>query len=1762
MQLRDYKLIKEQNNFILVVYLDSHTTEFSSEFGKNPGKTTELQTKIRELVTKQYPNVRVTAAKIMIGSMLVTTMYFGGGVSNVSAETDTATVTLIPANDVYTVKSGDSLSLIAKRFNTTVTAIKDSNHMENDVIHVNQTLSLPFFTYSVQSGDSISVIAKSYNTTAESIRSLNQLTSDMIYIGQKLKIPISISSNQPKVDMSVDDEVNTSYTVVSGDTLFLIAQRFNVTVDQLRALNNLSSDMLLVGQVLKVSSIQKETPEVPVVNEPVKESVENNTNTTNYVVVSGDSLSLIAKKNNTTVDRIKEMNNLTADLISIGQVIVIPGNTLSPEAPIPTESTEMLTHTVVSGDYLSVLAKKYNVTIDAIKKSNHLTSDTVYIGQQLKIPNVTEIDTSAPASPMIDDMNTVTSEQQGNIVVSGLAEAHASINISVTDGVSTITNQVTSGVDGTYKQTVDLSNLNDGNLTVAITATDQGGNQSQASRMTIKKDTMVSTPIFITQLPIINKQNVAAYPLSGNADPGSTVEVVATDGINPPIHKQSIADDQGNFLVYLNLSNLNDGEISMQSYAVDVVGNTSPSIEKSVNKDTNISTPSIGELQVITSENVQQYRISGTSDSNTSLKISATDGVKTVLSQKILTKEAGDFQANVDVSSLNDGTITLKIIAEDQAGNTSQQSEKTVIKDTFITKPVIDNNEQVTNLNANHYTIFGVAEPGSTIEISVLDRDANMVTAEVEANETGEFRTIVNLLALHDGELTVVTRAVDLYRNSSLDESTMIIKDTSIAPPVIRSTAQVNDESQTSYIVFGNAQSGSTVEVILSDESNQEITTTVKTNDMGEFSVEVDISILEDTKIKVTATQTSKAGVKSESSTTEVMKDTEAPTAPIFHNNYFINKENQTDYVLIGTAERNAELHINIFNASGQKIELEETADEKGKFEIPVDLTSIQDGDVIFEFSQKDNAGNSSPWMRKTIIKDTIAPGVIEMNQLQPVYYGNSDAYHIGGKTEPNTTVDISIKDGVTTITETATTDTDGVFNLPIDVSNLRDGDVNVSLTQIDAAGNTSDTKLISVKKDTSIPAEITLPSLPYVNANNSAEYIMEGLSEEEGALVSFTISDGDTNITKSSEVIDGLFSENFDLTIFEDGPLSIEIFQTDLAGNSGIVQASTIEKDTVIEQPDIAKSGISLQNQQYIYNVIGTAEPKATVDITLTDAEGNQIAKRTVNADDRGFFMLNNIFFEQSMLKGLEVSITQTDLAGNTSEVITVDTTYYTVTEGDTLYTIAKRYNTTVDALMSVNQLTSEVIQPNQTIQLPIHASEVVNLGYMYFGNTNEYVNTVNQTGHTMNIVSPSYFDINPDGTLKLTYQVDPNFIKTMHQQGVRVVPFLSNHWNRDVGRAMLANKELAARQIADAIERYNLDGVNVDIENVTDADRENYTEFVRLLRQLIPDTKEVSVAVAANPNGWSTGWHGSYDYTGLAKYADYLMIMSYDESYPGGEAGPVASADWVERSIQYAINQQVPNEKIVMGIAHYGRYWIEGFNYGGFGISNSQVEKMINMYDGEVVFDEISKTPKAIVTIENDDPIMMVAGSNLIPGTYTIWFENDASIEQKLSLVSEYNIRGVGNWSVGQENPSIWNSYSTTLPTSVPTTVVNASPKEDELKEPIEQNFNNYTVVSGDNLWAIAERNKTTINTIKDINELTTDVLFVGQVLKLPITSTSITAEELLPEATKVTYTVVSGDSLSVIAKKYNTTVHAIKQTNNLTLDTIYIGQNLIIP
>lgn len=153
----------------------------------------------------------------------------------------------------YVVRSGDTLWLLAQRYNTTVDAIKSLNGLTGNNLYIGQVLKIPtagasggsYFEYVVRSGDTLWLLAQRYNTTVDAIKNLNGLSSNDLSIGQILKIPTAGAAPAPYFE----------YTVRSGDTLWLLAQRYGTTVDAIKNLNNLSSDILNIGQVLRIPNV-------------------------------------------------------------------------------------------------------------------------------------------------------------------------------------------------------------------------------------------------------------------------------------------------------------------------------------------------------------------------------------------------------------------------------------------------------------------------------------------------------------------------------------------------------------------------------------------------------------------------------------------------------------------------------------------------------------------------------------------------------------------------------------------------------------------------------------------------------------------------------------------------------------------------------------------------------------------------------------------------------------------------------------------------------------------------------------------------------------------------------------------------------------------------------------------------------------------------------------------------------------------------------------------------------------------------------------------------------------------------------------------------------------------------------------------------------------------------------------------------------------------------------------------------------------------
>lgn len=256
--------------------------------------------------------------------------------------------------NTYTISKGDSLWSIARKFNITVEELKAANSLTSNLLTLGQVLMIPtqkeqpvpgeYTIYKVKSGDTLYKIANQYDIDVSYLIEYNNLSGSNLSIGQQLLIPVQ---QENKYD---------TYIVKPGDTLYQIANRYNTDINELMKVNNLSTNILTIGQKILIPKIEQK---------PIDEIT--------YIVKSGDNLYDIAVRYGISVEELKNYNNLTSNLLSIGQTLKLP------------TAKEGITYVVKSGDNLYKIASEYNTTVDEIKRKNNLSSNLLNVGQILII---------------------------------------------------------------------------------------------------------------------------------------------------------------------------------------------------------------------------------------------------------------------------------------------------------------------------------------------------------------------------------------------------------------------------------------------------------------------------------------------------------------------------------------------------------------------------------------------------------------------------------------------------------------------------------------------------------------------------------------------------------------------------------------------------------------------------------------------------------------------------------------------------------------------------------------------------------------------------------------------------------------------------------------------------------------------------------------------------------------------------------------------------------------------------------------------------------------------------------------------------------------------------------------------------------------------------------------------------------------------------------------------------------------------------------
>lgn len=235
----------------------------------------------------------------------------------VKAIADYAGITYYPpggnietSEDTYTVQRGDTLYAIARKYGLTVDSLKALNNLTSNELYIGQLLQIKPIqgnTYIVKRGDTLYGIASKYSVSVKDLKEVNNLTTNVLYIGQELLIPSEIVEDIPEQDEEeiIEDGKYDIYIVQKGDSLWAISKKYDLPLQELISINKLEDNTLKAGQKLLIPKQKTENEKI-------------------YIVQKGDTLWSIAKKYNVSVNNIKEKNNLTSNLLSVGQQIIIP----------------------------------------------------------------------------------------------------------------------------------------------------------------------------------------------------------------------------------------------------------------------------------------------------------------------------------------------------------------------------------------------------------------------------------------------------------------------------------------------------------------------------------------------------------------------------------------------------------------------------------------------------------------------------------------------------------------------------------------------------------------------------------------------------------------------------------------------------------------------------------------------------------------------------------------------------------------------------------------------------------------------------------------------------------------------------------------------------------------------------------------------------------------------------------------------------------------------------------------------------------------------------------------------------------------------------------------------------------------------------------------------------------------------------------------------------------------------------------------------
>lgn len=326
--------------------------------------------------------------------------------------------------------------------------------------------------------------------------------------------------------------------------------------------------------------------------------------------------------------------------------------------------------------------------------------------------------------------------------------------------------------------------------------------------------------------------------------------------------------------------------------------------------------------------------------------------------------------------------------------------------------------------------------------------------------------------------------------------------------------------------------------------------------------------------------------------------------------------------------------------------------------------------------------------------------------------------------------------------------------------------------------------------------------------------------------------------------------------------------------------------------------------------------------------------------------------------------------------------------------------------------------------------------LGSIPYWDQERAVKTYLEHASALHFISLFWFYLSKDGSIaKYTHaKENRQIIDDAHARGTKVFLLIANlpeetgtDWDwRRVERAIGTPRARAEhiRRILALVEKQGVDGANIDYENLRDAQTTSFSAFITELGSALHKRKRL-LRVTIHPRQDNSDETHGQDWKTIARAADQLAFMTYDEHWQEGNAGPIASVGWARRTLEFALAQGVPREKIFLGVPLYGYDWprVKGGGYKkARGLEYEDVTKLPKTLKVSPGYDALAASPHFSYTRDGV--------------SHVVWFENSRSFEAKLRLAQEFGIGGVSLWRLGREDQKIWTTAQKFIPRSPPAT------------------------------------------------------------------------------------------------------------------------------